>query len=62
MKHNKNIILLFGLLILAVVANAQGGPPPQGGSTSGPIDGGAVGLLVGAAMYGYRKLQRKENS
>lgn len=44
----------------AIVANAQGGPPPQGGATSGPIDGGAVALLLGAAVYGYKRLKVKE--
>lgn len=38
-----------------------GGPPPSG--TGGPIDGGAVMLLIGAAGYTYKQLKKeKENS
>ena len=63
MKRARIIFILSGLLIcLSYVANAQGGPPPQGGSTGGPIDGGAIGLLIGAAVYGYSKLQNKEKA
>jgi membrane protein involved in colicin uptake len=48
------------LLTLSFVwASAQGNPPPQGGggSTSGPIDSGAVALLIGTAAYGYRQVK-----
>jgi hypothetical protein len=60
MKNSSVLCVIFmGVLMFStLIVSAQGGPPPQGGSTSGPIDGGALGLLVGAAVYGYQRLRQ----
>lgn len=34
----------------------QGGPPPGSGAV--PIDGGAILLAIGAAIYGRRKMMK----
>ncbi|MBK7148323.1 MAG: MprA protease, GlyGly-CTERM protein-sorting domain-containing form [Bacteroidetes bacterium] len=34
----------------------QGGPPPGNGAV--PIDGGAILLAIGAAVYGRRKIMK----
>ncbi|MDB5285036.1 MAG: hypothetical protein JWO06_4111 [Bacteroidota bacterium] len=63
MKSAKIVSILSVLFVfIALSANAQGGPPPQGGSTSGPIDSGALVLLVGAAVYGYNRLKTNEKA
>lgn len=62
-------ITITALFIVATIAleaqpgsgGGQGGPPPPG-SGSVPIDGGAILLAVGAAIYGRKKLmENKEN-
>lgn len=37
----------------------QGGNPPGGGGGAVPIDGGAIGLVIGAAAYGYKRLKQQ---
>lgn len=63
MKKGKVIAaVLVMMLALCKLSMAQGpgGPPPgPGGGTGGPIDGGVIMLVIGAAAYGYTKL--KEN-
>lgn len=38
----------------------QGGPPPNGAGA--PIDGGVVALVVGSALYSYKKLSEQRNN
>ena len=55
----KFIILLF-LISIFSFAEAQGGAPPPGPeTTSGPIDGGAIFLLVVVGLYGFLKFRNK---
>jgi hypothetical protein len=42
---------------VSVMAQGPGGPPGPPGGTSGPIDGGAISLLIGAIAYGYKQLK-----
>lgn len=68
-KTYKNLFTLI-LILLATVLYAQpsgggggvggGGAPPGGGGAGAPIDGGAIGLLIGAAGYAYKQLRGYE--
>ena len=56
MKILKISATLFVLsFFFAIPAMAQLPPPPSG--AGGPIDGGAVALVVGCALYGYKQLK-----
>ena len=59
-------IKFFFLLVLLLgfsLAEAQTGPSPGPATTGGPIDGGAIFLLVVIGLYGYLKLRKiKGNS
>lgn len=59
-----SIVLLTILLTITFAIEAQpgggggqgqGGPPPGSGSV--PIDGGAILLAIGAAIYGRRQMK-----
>jgi len=63
-KHQKIMISLLTiaggmLLTTAVMAQGPGGPPGPPAGTSGPIDSGVAALLIGAALYGYRELKKR---
>jgi len=61
MKISKiSISVLLLLLAFSFPVLAQVGPPPSGGSTSGPVDGGVISLLVGIVGYGYKKLKEEK--
>jgi hypothetical protein len=56
MKTVKIASAVFATLILSqLTLFGQAGPPPGSGA---PIDGGLVLLVMGAAVYGYRKLKK----
>jgi hypothetical protein len=60
--QTKTFIAIAACLTLVVVsatvmAQGPGGPPGPPGGTSGPIDGGAFALLIGAIAYGYKSLK-----
>ena len=58
MKVLKVTTLVFALSFFFMLpVMAQLPPPPSGGGTGGPIDGGAVALVIGSALYGYKKLK-----
>ncbi len=75
MKTNKNrttniirVIATITLLLTATFIYAQpGGPGGIGGGTGGggnppavPIDGGVVMLVVGAALYGRKRMTQNQ--
>ena len=66
MKASKifSFIIVIALTFSARTVWAQlPGPPPGGGGgggSSAPIDGGASLFLLAAAMYGRKRLQKKE--
>ena len=54
-------IKFFYLLVLLIgfsMAEAQTGPAPGPATTSGPIDGGAIFLLIVVGLYGYYKFNK----
>ncbi len=61
--------LFFITLFTATIAMAQpggggggqgqGGPPPGSGAV--PIDGGAILLAIGAAVYGRKKMKDQQD-
>lgn len=58
-------VIYFSFFINAIIINAQGPPPPPppgggSGTTSGPIDGGALGFVIAIALYGQKKLKEKQ--
>jgi hypothetical protein len=54
-------ILTFLLLFSGtLMAQGPGGPPGPPGGTSGPVDSGALALLLGAVAYGYQQLKKQE--
>lgn len=65
MNMMKKVALTFAFATLCfggyLFAQGPGGPP-GGPGASGPIDGGAIALVVGAAAYGYRKLRNNTKS
>lgn len=59
----KGIIFAAILFCFTLVVSAQGGgpvPPPD--SSSGPIDSGAIVLLIAVVGYGYLRLNQKERA
>lgn len=56
-KTKLSLLLMFAFS--ALILRAQP-PPPQGGSTGAPMDSGAFALLLGTAIYGYKKLKQRE--
>ncbi len=51
-----SVLMIVGMVIMTFTVMAQG-PPPNPGSTGGPIDGGVTALVIGSAYYGYKKLK-----
>ncbi|MFN8321915.1 MAG: hypothetical protein U0T74_04605 [Chitinophagales bacterium] len=67
-KLIKTISTLLFVITTAVIyaqpggtggGQGQGGNPPGGGGGAVPIDGGAIGLVIGAAAYGYKRLKQQ---
>lgn len=63
MKKEKifSAILFIGMMCFIQFVQAQGAGPPGPGA-GGPIDGGAVALVAGAAAYGYKKLKERKGN
>ncbi len=51
-------LYLLVLLLGFSMAEAQTGPAPDPATTGGPIDGGAIFLLIVVGLYGYYKFNR----
>ena len=63
MKALRILSALLVILCFSIIpVMAQLPPPPSGGTTSGPIDGGAIALLAGVASYGYKKLKEDKKN
>ena len=62
-KATLALIIIFSTSVLFAQPSGggggqgQGGNPPSGPGTGGPIDSGAVMLLVGIAGYAHQKLK-----
>jgi hypothetical protein len=65
MKSKTILTIAAGMALMLVasslMAQGPGGPPGPPGGTSGPIDGGVLSLLVGAAAYGYKQLKQQSS-
>lgn len=58
----KKIVLVlaaFFLTLLQYHAYAGPGGPPGPPTAGAPVDGGAIALVAGAAVYGYKKLKQR---
>ena len=53
-------VVYTGLIILSTELLYAPGPPPPPDATSGPIDRGALILLMAVAGYGFLKIKRTE--
>ena len=53
-------VVYTGFLVLSTVLLYAPGPPPPPDATSGPVDRGAVILLMAVAGYGFLKIKRSE--
>ncbi len=55
-------VVYTGLIILSTELLYAPGPPPPPAATSGPIDRGAIVLLLAVAGYGFLKIKRSEKA
>jgi hypothetical protein len=60
MKTGKIYAAFAALVFTFISLSVMAGPPPPPPNTDGPIDGGVVALLIGAAIYGYIRLKKTE--
>lgn len=56
----KKLIATAALVTVCFTGYIMAQVPPPGPGAGGPIDGGAVALVAGAALYGYKKLKDRE--
>jgi len=58
----KGIIFAAVLVCFTLASSSQGLPPPFPDSTAGPIDNGAIVLLIAVVGYGYLRLNQKKQT